>query len=263
MEKLPRITVITPSYNQGDFIEQTIQSILSQGYPDLEYLVFDGGSTDQTVDILKKYGHKFFWVSEKDRGQSDALNKGLRMATGEVMCFLNSDDLYEPGALLKVGSFFARHPEAAWLTGKCRTVNQQGQEIRRPITLYKNFWLAVKSYKVLQILDYVSQPATFWRRCVIEKVGFFDENLRYAMDYDYSLRVGRYFKLYVLPDYLASFRIHSSSKAGSSANAQFDADLQIARRHASSPLLASLHAFHNKVIIAIYKLLLSSRRSAA
>src|SRR5665648_352480 len=86
MTKLPQITVITPSYNQGDFIDQTIQSVLSQNYPDLQYLVMDGGSTDQTVDILKQYDQQFFWVSERDRGQSDALNKGLRMATGEVVC---------------------------------------------------------------------------------------------------------------------------------------------------------------------------------
>src|SRR5665648_525607 len=168
MTKLPQITVITPSYNQGDFIDQTIQSVLSQNYPDLQYLVMDGGSTDQTVDILKQYDQQFFWVSERDRGQSDALNKGLRMATGEVVCFLNSDDLYEPGALFQVGKFFADHPEAAWLTGKCRVVDPMGVEIRRPITAYKNFWLRSKSYRALLVLDYISQPATFWRREVIE-----------------------------------------------------------------------------------------------
>lgn len=253
VKNLPRISVITPSYNQGDYIEQTIQSVLGQGYPDLEYLVMDGGSTDQTVEILKKYGDQFAWTSEKDRGQSHAINKGLQIATGAVISFLNSDDVYEPGALLKVGKFFADHRDACWLTGKCRTVDPDGREIRRAITLYKNFWLLFKSYKALQVIDYVSQPATFWRKCVIDIIGFFDEKLRYAMDYDYSLRVGRHFRLWVLPEYLAAYRIHSNSKAGSSANAQFDTDLEIARQHVSSRLLVSLHALHNAIIVAAYR----------
>lgn len=252
MEKLPRITVITPSYNQGEFIGQTIDSVLGQAYPDLEYLVFDGGSTDQTVDILKGYGQKFFWVSEKDRGQSDAINKGLRMASGEVVCFLNSDDLYEPGALLKVGKFFAGHPEACWLTGRCRLINPSGHEIRKLITAYKNFWLLLNSYKILLVIDYISQPATFWRRDAIQKVGQFDEHLHLSMDYDYSLRMGQHYKLYVLPEYLASFRVHPASKSGF-IQEHFDEDLSTSRRYTSSAMLVRLHALHNTLIVAAYQ----------
>jgi len=236
MGDLPRITIITPSYNQGNFIRQTIDSILSQGYPNLEYIVMDGGSTDQTMDIVRSYGDRLTWFSERDRGQSDAINKGLRLATGDVVAFLNSDDVYEPGALRKVGEYFQAHPDAFWLTGKCRVVDQNGREINKLITAYKNFWLMWKSYAVLTVLDYVSQPATFWRKEVIQKVGYFDESLRYAMDYDYSLRVGKHYRLNFLSEYLASFRIHPSSKAGSSANAQFDADFAIAQKHVNSPL---------------------------
>ncbi len=254
---LPRITVVTPSYNQGEYIEQTIESVLSQEYPDLEYIVMDGGSTDGTLDVLGRYDGRVQWRSEKDRGQSHAINKGFRMASGEVLAFLNSDDVYEPGALRKVGAFFASHPEAAWVTGKCRNIDQEGREIRRAVKLYKNLWLKSRSYAALQVLDYVSQPATFWHRRVIEKVGLFDEDLRYAMDYDYSLRVGRHFRLWVLDEYLACFRIHPTSKAGSSANAQFDGDLEIARTHATSPVLAKLHAAHNALIVSIYRLLMA------
>jgi len=262
METLPRITIITPSYNQGNFIEQTINSVLSQNYPDLEYIVMDGGSTDSTLEMLEKYDSRLFWISERDRGQSHAINKGLRMATGEIIAFLNSDDLYEPGALLKVGKFFAAHPAACWLTGKCRTIGPNGKEIRKAITLYKNVWLKTKSYPVLLVLNYISQPATFWRRKVIDSVGEFDESIRYAMDYDYSLRVGRSFKLWVLNEYLASFRVHPNSKAGSSANAQFDFDFQIAKRYITSPLLMQLHAAHNALTVSIYRILLSSHQLA-
>jgi glycosyltransferase involved in cell wall biosynthesis len=253
MLELPKITIITPSYNQGDFISKTIESVLSQGYPNLEYIVIDGGSVDNTIDILKKYGEEFYWICEPDRGQSDAINKGLLLATGEVIAFLNSDDIYEPGALLNVGDFFTKNPEVDWVTGKCRIINQDGCEIRKAITKYKNFWLRINSYSILLVIDYVSQPATFWRKEVITKVGPFDENLQYAMDYDYSLRVGKYFKLWVLDQYLASYRIHPKSKAGSSASKQFDIDLEIAKRHAISPLYLFLHELHNALIVKIYR----------
>lgn len=151
MERLPKITIITPSLNQAFFIEETIQSVFSQGYPYLEYLVIDGGSTDGTIDILKKYEGRLSWISGPDSGQTNAINKGLRLATGEVVAFLNSDDLYEPGALLTVGEFFASRPEAVWLTGMCINIDQSGKEIRQRTRLYKNFWLGLHSYSILQI----------------------------------------------------------------------------------------------------------------
>ncbi len=262
METLPRITVITPSFNQGNFIEQTINSVLNQNYPELEYFVMDGGSTDNTLEVLKKYDGRLLWISERDKGQSHAINKGLRMATGEIIAFLNSDDLYEPGSLLKVGTFFTTFPDANWLTGKCRTVDWAGREIRKGITLYKNTWLKLRSYGVLAVLNYISQPATFWSRKVVRRVGDFDESLRYAMDYDYWLRVGSKFKLWVLNDYLACFRVHPSSKAGSSAHAQFDAEFQIAKRYITSPILVGLHTAHVALTVRIYRWLMSSNQLA-
>ena len=263
MSRLPKITVITPSYNQGDYIEATIRSVLSQRYPALEYIVMDGGSTDQTVDILRRYDGRLTWVSEPDRGQSDALNKGFRCATGDVIAFLNSDDLYEPGALLAVGRYFARHPGVYWLTGRCRNVDHEGNDIRGPITAYKNFWLRSRSYRVLQILNFIAQPATFWRREVYETVGGLDESLHYAMDYDYWMRIGRHYRLATLNRYLASFRIHPTSKAGSSAAGQFDAQLAIVRRYTRSRALLGLHRLHSALIVNTYRWLLRREHARA
>lgn len=253
---LPKITVITPSLNQGDYINETITSVIDQGYPNLEYIIIDGGSTDQTLEILDRYSDRVYWISERDRGQSHAINKGLGMANGEVIAYLNSDDIYLPGTLHKVGRFFASHSDAAWLTGRCRFIDGNGIEIRGGISSYKNFWLFINSYQVLKVLDYISQPASFWRREVFDEFGGFDEDLQYAMDYDFSLRVGEKFKLWVLHDYLAAYRIHPSSKAGSSVAAQFEADFQIAQRYSSSKFLTQLHKLHNALIINIYRMLL-------
>lgn len=251
--RLPSISVITPTYNQIDFIQQTIQSVLEQNYPALEYIIVDGGSTDGTVDILKSYGDRVRWISEKDRGQSHAINKGLRLATGEVIAFLNSDDLYEPGSLLQVGEFFANYPEASWVTGKCRVIDERRREIRRALTLYKNFWLHFKNYGVLLVINYISQPATFWRKNVLDRIGYFNESLYYTMDYEYWLRVGNYYRLWFLNKNLATFRMYSDSKSGSNPKSEFKEQMAVVRTFSSSPLIRLLKSIHNALTIAIYK----------
>lgn len=260
MEKnLPKISIITPSYNQAQFIEETILSVLDQNYPNLEFIVVDGGSTDGTLDILKRYNGRIQWFSERDRGQSHAINKGFAASTGQIVAYLNSDDIYEPGALLKVGRFFANHPEAAWVTGRCRIINPEGQEIRKAITWYKNFWLLLKSYNILLVLDYISQPATFWSREVLNRIGFLDETHHLVMDYDYSLRIGQCLKLHVINEYLASFRVHENSKSSLYTGPHFQADLEIARAYTRSRLLIWLHALHNALIVSTYRRLDTSK----
>ncbi len=251
--KLPHISIITPSFNQGRYIRQTLESVLSQGYPDLEYRVVDGGSTDETLSILEDHATRLRWTSEPDRGQAHAINKGLRTVSGEVLAFLNSDDLYEPGALLAVGEFFARHPEAGWVSGRCRTIDQDGREVRRGITAYKNLRLRARSYAVLCVLNYISQPATFWRREALEVVGLLDEALHYTMDYDYWLRLGRRFPLWFLDAPLARFRIHAGSKSGSTAGAQFDEELAVAKRHTRAATLLQLHELHKALAESVYR----------
>ena len=135
MPELPRITIITPSFNQGDYIEQTLQSVLAQQYPNLEYLVIDGGSRDKTLDVLYRYAGRVQFLSEPDRGQSHAINKGLDLASGEIVAYLNSDDLLEPGCLMKVGRFFLDRPQAFWLSGRCRRGQVHSVRVESPYSL--------------------------------------------------------------------------------------------------------------------------------
>ena len=254
MKSIPKISIITPSLNQVSFIEETILSVLSQKYPNLEYLVIDGGSTDGTLDTLKKYSDRLTWISEKDSGQSSAINKGLRMATGDVVAFLNSDDLYEQGTLAMVGDYFARHENAFWLTGYCLNIDQNGHEIRSFIRDYKNFWLRWNHYQVLKVLNFISQPSTFWRRSTMSEVGFLDESLHYTMDYDYWLRLGRKFPLHVIRKNLSRFRLHEQSKSGTTYHDQFDEELRVAKKYFRG-LPIFLHFIHQYLSSKVYQIM--------
>jgi glycosyltransferase involved in cell wall biosynthesis len=263
MAGTPKISIITPSWNQGPFIERTIRSVLDQEYPNLEYIVMDGGSADGTIDILKKYEGRLNWISEKDKGQADAINKGITRATGDIIAYLNSDDIYEPDALRKVADHFSGHPETMWLTGQCRIIDEQDREIRRPITAYKNFLLRHYSYSLLLVTNPVSQPATFWRRTVTSEFGHFDETEHLVMDYDYWLRIGKKYPPAVLDDYLAGFRVYAASKTSSSFLTTFERELVLARKHSTSAVLNGLHWISYRGISAAYLALrfLSRRNS--
>lgn len=260
MERLPRISVITPSYNQAHFIERTIRSVLEQGYPDLELIVVDGGSTDGTVDILKRYDNRLRWVSERDEGQTDAINKGIGMSTGEIIAYLNSDDLYEPGALHAVARHFAAQPDSMWVTGFCRIIDEKDREMRRAITAWKNFLLRRFSYRLLLVTNPVSQPATFWRRKVVDEIGLFDKGQHFVMDYDYWLRIGRKHAPAVLETYLAAFRVYTTSKTSSSFLRSFRQELEVAKRHSTSPVLNALHWLNYFGIASAYLVLNSIAR---
>lgn len=250
-----KISIITPSYNHAHFIERTINSILDQNYPNLEYIVMDGGSKDGTVDILKKYGKKIIWKSEKDKGQSDAINKGLKLATGDIVAFLNSDDTYEPGSLQRVADFFKHNPSIMWAYGKCRIVNEHDQEIRKPITFYKNLLLKKYSYNKLLSENFISQPATFWRRKLHKEIGYIDEDEHYTMDYEFWLRIGQKYPAGAIDAYLANFRMYDTSKSGSLANPQFKDELRIAKKYSTASWPIMLHQLNYFKIVGTYKLM--------
>ena len=251
-----KISIITPSYNQADFIEHTIKSVLGQDYPDLEYIIMDGGSTDGTVDILKKYSNKIIWKSEKDHGQSAAINKGLKIATGDIVAYLNSDDTYELNALQKVADFFTKNPDKKWVYGKCKIINERDQEIRKPITAYKNWLLKKYSYKKLLTENFISQPATFWKKELHNEFGYFNESESLCMDYEFWLRIGQKYPAGVLVDYLANFRYYSNSKSGSSTKKQFQDELRLAKKYgADYPFSVFMHKVNYYKITGIYKIL--------
>lgn len=259
---LPTVSVVVPSLNQGHFIRETLDSILSQDYPGLEVIVVDGGSTDDTREVLAGYGDRLSWTSEKDTGQSNAINKGLARASGEIVCFLNSDDLFTPGSLHAVGTYFAKHPSVQWLTGACRIIDENGRPIRAFIDAYKALWrrFAMSRWTLL-VLNYIPQPATFWRRSAMLDVGLIDESLHWAMDYDYWLRLSKLGRPANLPQCLASFRIHSSSKSATNVRSQFDEGVELARIH-GGPLVAWLNRIHQRVALWIYQILYGQGKRA-
>jgi glycosyltransferase involved in cell wall biosynthesis len=204
----PRVSIVTPSYNQAAFLEETIRSVLLQGYPNLEYIIIDGGSTDGSVDIIRKYEPWLaYWVSEQDRGQSDALAKGFSRATGSILAWINSDDWYAPGVLHERVRHLQKHSDAALLCGDCIPVAATGNETglwksRRHLTPEL---LLLKGNQILQ-------PTVFMRREALEAAGGIDTQLHYTMDYELWVRLGLAGRLMYVPGVVAYFRHHVGSK---------------------------------------------------
>ncbi|HEX7617076.1 MAG TPA: glycosyltransferase family 2 protein [Thermoanaerobaculia bacterium] len=205
---LPKISLVTPSLNQGKFIRATIESVLSQGYSDLDYRVQDGGSTDGTLAVLRAYGGRVPFVSGKDAGQADAINKGLSCATGEVLAYLNSDDVLTPGALAAVGEAFASDPDLVFVWGRANYLNEGGAEV-------SPYLVSPDAVERLADACFIAQPAAFFRRQVWEEIGPFDASLHHTMDYDYWLRIAARYpasRMRFLDRTLAGCRMHADAK---------------------------------------------------
>ncbi|MBA3534478.1 MAG: glycosyltransferase [Ardenticatenales bacterium] len=226
----PRVSIVTPSYNQGPFLEETIRSVLLQGYPNLEYIVMDGGSTDESVGVLRRYGPWLaHWVSRPDSGQADAINKGLRQTSGRILAYLNSDDLYLPNALATVAEYFVTNTEVGLLYGECQVIDTKSHVLGR---------LPIQPTTVEQMIhqgNYLPQPATFWRSRVTEKVGLFDASLQFVMDFDYFIRIACEFPLAYLPIPLAAFRRHQVSKTVSQEEKHWREALLVSERYGMKP----------------------------
>jgi glycosyltransferase involved in cell wall biosynthesis len=228
-----KISVVTPSFNQRGFLARTAESILSQrGDFELEWIVVDGGSTDGSVELLRGITDpRVLVTSEPDRGQSHAINKGLALAGGDVIAWLNADDLYPPGALAAVAGAFTAHADARWLVGRYEIIDADDRPIRPRVVRYKERRLRRYSYRALLRENFLPQPSVFWRRSFGDEVGPLDETLNWTMDYDLWLRMGRRSDPLIVDQLLARFRVHEKSKSGAFDRRQFDEGYAVASRY--------------------------------
>ncbi|HEX2396926.1 MAG TPA: glycosyltransferase family 2 protein [Solirubrobacteraceae bacterium] len=260
MSALPAITVVTPCLNAAPTLPEALASVRAQGYPRLEHVVVDGGSSDGTLDILRA-AERVRWISEPDRGLAHAMNKGIAMAQGEVIGWLNADDRYLPRALEAVGRALARHPDALWLTGRCRIIDADGREVRRWVTAYKNAFLRRYSLPLYLTQNFISAPATFLRREAFEVAGLFDERYRISMDYDFYLRLARRADPLVLDRELADFRMAEGSLSMSGFETQFREHSEQARRHgAGHPVAVAVNQLSSRLIVLVYRAMRAMRR---
>jgi glycosyltransferase involved in cell wall biosynthesis len=222
MNALPKITVVTPSYNQGAFLEQTISSVLGQLYPNLEYFVIDGGSTDNSVEIIKRYESQLTgWISEKDRGQSDALNKGFARATGDILCWLNSDDFFLPGALHEAGR---RLEGADFVYGKCLSFSDTGT--RSIVNIPPDH-----DRELLNLVDYIVQPSSFWRRSLWEKTGPLNQEYHYAFDWEWYLRADKLGRFARVNFIFSAYRFHDAHKSSHGGLKRAQEIVEVAKVH--------------------------------
>ncbi len=224
MSAYPRISIVTPSFNQARFLEDTIRSVLDQGYPDLEYIIIDGGSTDGSLDIIRKYTAQLaFYSSERDNGQTDAINKGLRRITGDVWSYLCSDDTLVSGALHCCADVFMT-TKCDVVFGDCNFVTVDG--------VVSRIKLAGPFDRDRLIRDnYIWQPSVFLRRGILEKFGYFDESLKYAMDYEYWLRISEGARFHYVGRTLANYRLHAGSKTIGSTVKHVNEARQVKKRY--------------------------------
>jgi glycosyltransferase involved in cell wall biosynthesis len=219
----PLVSIVTPSLNQGRYLEETIRSVASQDYPRIEHIVVDGGSSDETLDVLRRH-EGVRWLSEPDRGQADAINKGFRLGAGEILAWLNADDLYLPGA---VGTAVAALAEtgAGLVYGGWRQIDEDGATVRE---------IAARPFdyrELLEVRNMIPQPATFFTRAAYEAVGELDPGFQYAMDYELWLRIGRSFEIRRVAATLAAFRLHPASKTVASYERFWSETHRASRRH--------------------------------
>ncbi len=221
-----KLSIVTPSYNTGAYLAPAIQSVLDQDWPDTEYWVMDGGSADNSVEILKQAGSRVKWVSEKDKGQSDAINKGFARATGDVFSWLNSDDTYAPGAFRAAMEFLEANPDVDMIYGDANYIDARGNLIGKCVHIEP-----YNKHRLFHYSDFIVQPATFFRRRAFEAVGGVDVSIHWAMDYDLWLKMAGKFKIAYLPRVLANFRWLADNKTATGSFGRLDEIERITARY--------------------------------
>lgn len=223
------VSIITPSYNQAHFLEATIRSVIAQDYPRVEHIVVDGGSTDGSLEVIRNYeDHLAAWVSEPDEGQTDAINKGFSMAHGEILAWLNSDDIYQPHAVSEAVAFLGTHPEVGMVYGDTNFIDEEGRMLGK-------FNAQQTNYRRLRRGGvYIPQPAAFWRTSLWEEVGPLDPTFYFAMDYDLWVRFAKVTELRYVPRLWANFRVYRDAKSFAADDQCWPEMLRIHKRERGS-----------------------------
>lgn len=213
MSKFPKISIVTPSYNQGKYIDETIKSVLEQNYTNFEYVIIDGGSSDNSQKIINKYRKKLkYFESKKDRGQSHAINKGFKHTDGEIMAWINSDDVLRPGALRLVASIFAQFPEIEWLTSLPSTINEDGYQLYLAQPPFYARQFIKMGFYTRKLFGFIMQEGTFWRRSLWEKAGSQLDEVPYSMDMKLWQKFAKHSRLYCINACLANYRLNPNRK---------------------------------------------------
>ena len=203
----PLVSIITPSYNQGYFLPETIQSVLSQDYPNLEYIIVDGGSSDNSMEVIRQYADRLtWWVSERDKGHADALNKGFGRATGVILAWLNSDDTYQPGAIAKAVEYLLAHPDISMVYSDANLIDEQGKYLGRFPARQTDYARMLNGYV------HIPQATTFFWTRLWKQVGPLDLTLKYSFDYDLWVRLAKIAPVVYVPQVWANFRLHEAGK---------------------------------------------------
>ena len=222
----PKISIVTPSYNQGQFLERTILSVLNQNYPNLEYIIIDGGSTDGSAEIIKKYEkYLAYWISEKDKGQAYAINKGFQKSTGDILAWLNSDDTYLPGIFYKIAKDFRRNSGVDLIFGNIYFINESDKIIGE--LRFTEFDFDTLIYEGGNL----HQTGTFWKKEIYERAGGLNSDYKFCMDYDFFCRVAKVGKLCHMRDFFANFRMHANAKSSTISHIGYKEHKEIMRRY--------------------------------
>jgi glycosyltransferase involved in cell wall biosynthesis len=226
----PKISIVTPSYNQVEFLERTILSVLNQNYPNFEYIIIDGGSTDGSVEMIKKYEQYLaYWTSEKDNGQTDAINKGFSQATGEILGWQNSDDIYMPRAFYEAIEKFSRNTDADLVFGNKYWIDEKDRIIRDARYVSFNY------YSLLYEGSALSNQSTFWKKTLMDRIGFFNQNFKFCMDYDFWVRASKKGKFLLIRNYLGATRYHKNTKTNTIVHIWHTEYLAILKREGVKP----------------------------
>ncbi len=264
---LPKISIVIPSYNKADYIRFTLQSIVNQRYPNLEVVIQDGGSTDGTIKIIKEFADKypeiFLWNSKQDKGQVDAINIGLNCASGSIICYINADDVYDKNALIEVGTYFLNNPDTLWLIGYGNIINTQGKVISPVITSYKHFLLKTNNYKLLLVVNYISQPSVFLSAKAYKKFGPFTGTKKYVMEYALWLKLGSYHMPAIIKRNLSSFRLTMENISSTFYSELLSLDYQIASNFTNNYIILVFHRLHNLSRVGLISVLKSYEKFLA